>query len=181
MRSVRIPHDRVGAIIGNKGKTKKMLQKVSGIKLDVSTEGEVVIHDEETAVDPLMALSITNVIKAIGRGFSPEHATKLFDDDEYLEIIDLKEIIGGRGNQLPRIKGRIIGKNGRTRKYIEDLTGVSITIYGNTVAIIGNSVSLPIAMHAVELLLNGSEHNTVYRYLENQRSRLKIIEMGFDI
>lgn len=70
MRSVRIPHDRVGAIIGNKGKTKKMLQKVSGIKLDVSTEGEVVIHDEETAVELLMALSITNVIKAMGRVFS---------------------------------------------------------------------------------------------------------------
>jgi ribosomal RNA assembly protein len=107
---------------------------------------------------------------------------KLFDDDdEYLEVIDLKEFVGGRQNQLARIRGRIIGQNGRTRTLIEDLTGVSMSVYGNTVALIGSSISLPVAKQALEMLLNGSEHSTVYRYLENQRPRLRIAEMGFDI
>ncbi len=181
MRSIRIPQDRVGTIIGTKGETKKMLQRISGIKIDVDTEGEVTIYDDAETADPLMALKIIDVVKAIGRGFAPDRATRLFDDDEYLEVVDLKEFVGGRNNQLSRIRGRIIGKEGKTRQIIEDLTGVYVTIYGNTVALIGNSVSLPVAKHAVELLLNGSEHATVYHYLESQRPRLRIAEMGFDL
>ena len=181
MRSIRIPQDRVGTLIGTKGETKKMLQRISGIKIEVDTEGEVLIYDDAETADPLMALKIIDVIKAIGRGFAPDRATRLFDDDEYLEVVDLKEFVGGRNNQLSRIRGRIIGKDGKTRQIIEDLTGVYVTIYGNTVALIGNSVSLPVAKHAVELLLNGSEHATVYHYLESQRPRLRIAEMGFDL
>lgn len=182
MRSIKIPQDRVGAIIGPKGETKKMLQNISGIKLEVDTEeGDVIIHDDVETADPLMALKIIDVVKAIGRGFAPDRATRLFDDDEYLEVIDLKEFVGGRNNQLSRIRGRIIGKEGRTRQIIEDLTGVYVTIYGNTVALIGNSVSMPVAKHAIELLLNGSEHATVYHYLESQRPKLRIAEMGFDL
>ena len=181
MRSIRIPQDRVGTIIGTKGETKKMLQRISGIKIEVDTEGEVLIYDDAETADPLMALKIIDVIKAIGRGFAPDRATRLFDDDEYLEVVDLKEFVGGRNNQLSRIRGRIIGKDGKTRQIIEDLTGVYVTIYGNTVALIGNSLSLPVAKHAVELLLNGSEHATVYHYLESQRPRLRIAEMGFDL
>ncbi len=182
MRSIRVPQDRVGAIIGPKGSTKRQIQKISGIKIDIDTEeGEVMIHDEAELADPLMALKIMDVIKAIGRGFSPERAFRLFDDDEYLEIIDLKEFVGGRNNQLTRIRGRLIGQNGKTRRIIEDLTGVEMTIYGNTVALIGSSVSMPVAKHAIELILNGSEHATVYRYLEGERPKLRIAELGFEL
>jgi len=181
MRSIRVPSDRVGTIIGNKGETKRMLIKRTGVKIEVDGEGEVLIHDDK-AKDPLAALKLMDVIKAIGRGFSPERAMKLFDDeDEYLEVIDLKEFVNGKSNQLARVRGRIIGQKGRTRGIIEDLTGVSVSVYGNTVALIGSSVSLPVAKQAIEMLLNGSEHSTVYRYLENQRPRLRIAEMGFDI
>ena len=106
---------------------------------------------------------------------------RLFQDEEYLEVIDLKEFFSGRPNQMARVRGRIIGHDGKTRAIIEDLAGVSISIYGNTVALIGSSVGLPVAKQAIEMLLNGSEHSTVYRYLEGQRPRLRIAEMGFDI
>ena len=79
------------------------------------------------------------------------------------------------------MRGRLIGKNGKTRRIIEELTGCDMVVYGNTVALIGNSVSLPVAKHAVELLLGGSEHATVYHYLESQRPMLRITEMGFDL
>lgn len=181
MRSIRIPSDRVGTLIGKGGETKKILERKSGIRLDVDTEGEVLFNDQAEGVDPLMALKIMDVIKAVGRGFNPDKAMRLFDDDEYLELIDLKEIVGDRPNQLGRIRGRLIGKDGKTRAIIEDLTGCFMSVYGNSVCLIGNSVSLPIAKHAVELILNGSEHSTVYHYLENQRPRLRIAEMGFDI
>ena len=182
MRSIRIPQDRIGALIGPKGSTKRMIQKISGISIEIDNEeGEVLIHDEKETADPLMALKIIDVIKAIGRGFSPDKAQRLFQDDEYLDIVDLKEFVGSRKNQLTRIRGRLIGENGKTRRIIEDLTGCEMVIYGDTVSLIGTSVSLPVAKHAIELILNGSDHATVYHYLESERPRLRIAEMGFDI
>ncbi|MDR0198632.1 MAG: KH domain-containing protein [Methanomassiliicoccaceae archaeon] len=179
MRSIRIPGDRVGTVIGHNGETKRMLMSMTGVKIDIDGEGEIMIHDDK-AKDPLKALQLMDVLKAIGRGFSPERAMRLFQDDEYLEVIDLKEF-GSRSNQMSRIRGRIIGHDGRTRGLIEYLAGVSMSIFGNTVAIIGSSAGLPVAKHAIEMLLNGSEHSTVYRYLEGQRPKLRIAEMGFDI
>lgn len=181
MRSVRIPSDRVGTLIGTKGETKRMIEKISGIRLKIDTEGEVLFNEEKEGTDPLMALKMIDVIKAVGRGFNPDKAIRLFEDDEYIELIDLKEVVGDRSNQLARIRGRLIGRDGKTRRIIEELTGCYMSVYGNTISLIGNSVSLPVAKHAVELILNGSEHATVYHYLESQRPRLRIAEMGFDL
>ena len=58
---------------------------------------------------------------------------------------------------------------------------MEMVIYGNTVALIGSSVSMPVAKHAIEMILNGSEHATVYRYLEGERPKLRIAELGFDL
>ncbi|NLL94711.1 MAG: RNA-processing protein [Thermoplasmatales archaeon] len=179
MREVRIPQDRVAVLIGAKGVTKRMLQKRSGVRFSVDAEGQVLIDDETRSPDPLMVLKTADVIKAVGRGFSPERALRLLEDDEYLEVFDLKDYCNDR--QLNRVRGRLIGAQGKTRRIIEDLTGVYMNVHGNTVSLIGNSVSLPIARHAVEMLLNGSEHSSVYGYLEGQRPRLRIMELGFDI
>ncbi len=182
MRSIRVPADRVGTLIGKNGETKKALQNISGIKLDIDTEeGEIIVHDDVELEDPVMALKILDVIKAVGRGFNPEKAMRLFEDDEYLEVVDLKEFVGDRTSQVTRVRGRLIGKDGKTRRIIEELTGVDMVIYGNTVSLIGNSITLPVAKHAVELILQGSEHATVYHYLESQRPMLRIAEMGFDL
>jgi ribosomal RNA assembly protein len=180
MRIVRVPKERVGVLIGTSGETKRWIEEVSKIKIDVDSEGEVIIH-EEGAEDPLMTLKIVDVVRAIGRGYSPERANRLFEDDEYLEVIDLKEFVGKRTNQITRIRARLIGSGGKTRKIIEDLTGANMSVYGTSVSLIGNSYQLPIAKQAVEMILRGSEHATVYRFLERQRPKLHIMEMGFDI
>ena len=56
---------------------------------------------------------------------------------------------------------------------------VGPSVYGHTVALIGEAFHLAIAREAVEMLLRGSEHNTVYRYLERKREHIKAYEMGF--
>ncbi|MGI5964722.1 MAG: KH domain-containing protein [Candidatus Methanomethylophilaceae archaeon] len=180
MRTVRVPSDRIAVLIGKSGETKKMLQEVSGVPIQIEKDGLVIIHNEKTE-DALMPLKLADVIKAISRGFNPEKALRLMEDDEYLEIVDLKEFVGDRTNQLNRIRGRLIGKDGKTRRIIEELTRCDMIVYGNTVGLIGNSISLPVAKHAVEMILNGSEHSSVYHYLEGQRPRLRITEMGFDL
>lgn len=182
MRSIRIPSDRVGALVGKEGSTKKLLEKRTGIALQIDKEGEVIFDENAEGVEPIMALKIMDVIKAVGRGFNPGKAMKLLDDDDmYLETVDIKDAVGDRPNQVARARGRLIGRNGRTRQIIEDLADVYMSIYGNTVSLLGNSIALPIAKHAVEMLLGGSEHSTVYHYLESQRPVLRIAEKGFDI
>ncbi len=178
MRAIRVTADRVGVLIGKSGKTKRMLQKISGMPIDISEDGLVILHDDKIK-DPLMALKIADVVKAIGRGFNPEKALRLMEDDEYLEIIDLKEFVSDK--QMTRVRGRLIGSEGKTKRIIEDLTLCDMIIYGNTVGLIGSSIGIPVAKHAIEMILNGSEHASVYHYLEGQRPRLKIAEMGFDL
>lgn len=182
MRSIRIPGDRVGALVGKDGSAKKLIEERTGIRLQVDREGEVTFDENAEGVEPIMALQIMEVIKAIGRGFNPDKALKLLDsDDMYLETIDIKEAVGDRASQVARVRGRLIGREGRTRQLIEDLADVYMSVYGNTVSLIGNTVGLPVAKRAVEMLIEGSEHATVYHYLESQRPKLRIAEKGFDI
>jgi ribosomal RNA assembly protein len=177
MRIVRIPKERVGALIGKDGETKEFIERRMGVRLRIDTEGEVDIG--ENANDPLASLKTMDIVKAVGRGFAPHRALRLMEDDEYLEVIDITEFAGKKSDQMARIRSRLIGSNGKTRRIIEDLTGANMSIYGNTVSLVGNSVQLPIAKRAVEMILQGSEHATVYKYLERSRSTLRISEMGF--
>jgi len=174
---VRIPKERVGALIGEGGETKELIERRAGVRLDIDSEGEVNIG--ENPDDPLAALKVMDLVKAIGRGFAPHRAMRLLDEDEYLEVVEISDFVGKKSDKLARVRARLIGTNGKTRRIIEDLTGANMSIYGSTVSLIGNSVQLPIAKTAVEMLLRGSEHSTVYRYLERSRATLRIAEMGF--
>ena len=87
------------------------------------------IFDDAEGVEPINALKIMDVVKAIGRGFNPDKAMKILDDDDmYLETIDIKDAVGDRQSQVARARGRIIGREGKTRKLIEDLADVYLCI-----------------------------------------------------
>jgi ribosomal RNA assembly protein len=68
-----------------------------------------------------------------------------------------------------RLRARVIGSKGRTRSIIEELSGAKLSVYGSTVSIIGDVEQVQIARKAVDMLLSGSEHYVVYRYLERMR------------
>ena len=57
--------------------------------------------------------------------------------------------------QLDRLRGRIIGKDGRAREQIEDMTDVEISVFGKTVALIGYPEQLKTARAAVDMLIEG--------------------------
>ncbi|HUV25286.1 MAG TPA: KH domain-containing protein [Methanomassiliicoccales archaeon] len=179
MSMLRIPMDRVGSLIGKGGETKKMIEDRTKTIIKVDPEGEVRIYNRGSE-DPLIVVKVTDLIRAVGRGFSPERALRLLDDDEYFEVIDIRDYVGKKSSHVIRMRARIIGTNGKTRRLIEDLTGAFISIYGSSVSIIGNSIQMPIVRNAVDMLLRGSEHSTVYKYMERQRGRLRISEMGFE-
>ncbi|ADT83477.1 KH domain-containing protein [Thermococcus barophilus] len=173
---VRIPKERIGVLIGKKGSTKKKIEEITKTKIEVDSEtGEVFISSTEKTDDPLAVWKARDVVMAIGRGFSPERAFRLFNEGEVLEIINLSDIIiGNEKNALPRIRGRIIGRKGRTREIIEEMSGADISVYGKTVAIIGNPIQVEIAKTAIEKLAKGSPHGTVYKYLERRKKDLEL-------
>lgn len=170
MTFVRIPRDRLAVVIGQGGETKEHLEKRSGIRLEVDTgENEVHLMDEAEGVDALMALKMRDIVKAIGRGFSPEHAMRLFSDDAYFELLDIHDYVGKHKQHARRVKARVIGKEGKTRRILEEQTGCHVSVYGHTVAIIGDLENVGDCKQALDMLLSGSEHASVYRFLENRR------------
>jgi ribosomal RNA assembly protein len=178
MLYARIPEERLGVLIGPDGATKRRLQESTGTKVAVdSATGEVTI-DEAGAADPVLALKARDIVHAMARGFSDERAFRLLDDDVYLEVMDIKDFARSK-NRVAQVRARIIGTRGKTRRIIEELTGVDVSVWGHTVAIIGGSFEMAIAREAVTMLLRGSEHKTVYRFLERKRADLKAYQMGF--
>lgn len=123
--------------------------------------------------DISVLFTVSNIIKAIGRGFNPKRAMFLANENFDLGIIDLEEYVGTSTNAQDRVKGRIIGREGKSRLLIEELTETQISIYGNTVSIIGHIEALPAAKDAVIMLIRGSFHKTVWNYLYAYRRDLK--------
>ena len=173
---VRIPIDRVGALIGKEGASKKYLESELGVKLGIdSKEGVVAIKSDSANVEnPFGAVS---VVEAVGRGFSPQHAMRLLKEDTALEVIDLREYAGRSANSLERIRGRVIGLRGKSRRVIEELTRCNLSIYGRTVAIIGDVAEVQLAAEAVRSLASGSQHRTVYNVLQKARTKRKMERM----
>ena len=140
------------------------LEEVSNttIELDEKTKSIKVTPKQGNAYD---AMKVKSVINAIGLGFSVDDAMKLMSDDYVLEVIELKDF-SNSVDSLKRIKGRIIGEKGKAKKIIQEYTGVQILVGDHVVALLGNVEQMSIAKRAIELLLKGKEHNTVYKYLD---------------
>ncbi len=165
-----IPEDRIGVLIGKEGEIKERIEKETGCRLRIDGKTGVV---KIQCDDPINFMRVQDVIKAIAHGFNPEVAMKLLQDDmTVLEIIDLSTYVSPK--HLERVKGRIIGKEGKMRKFIEDVLNVNVSVYGKTVAIIGDAESVGIAREAIEMLVEGAQHSTVQRFLERKRRELKM-------
>jgi hypothetical protein len=98
-------------------------------------------------------------------GFDFDTAMNLLDEEYILDIIEMKNFSGKSRNRMIELKGRVIGTKGRSKKMIEDATETKISIYGKTICIIGRWDRIVHARKSIEMLLNGSLHNTVYRFL----------------
>jgi len=174
MKYLKIPMDRIGVLIGRNGETKNYLEQISGARIEIDSEqGEIAI-DEQTAKDPLIVLKIENIIRAIGRGFSPENANRLLDDLVDFYVFDIYDYVGKKERQVLRLKSRIIGREGKTKRVLEELTESNISIYGHTISVISDMENMDIVKKAIDMLLSGSRHSTVYRYVEGSMKKLKL-------
>jgi ribosomal RNA assembly protein len=172
---VRIPRERIGVLVGPDGKTKHLIEEKLMVELQIESEsGGVTVILSKKARDPSQLFRAEDIVLAIGRGFSPEQAFRLLrNENEIFDFLDLRAIFGRSESDIKRVKGRVIGANGKTRRLIEELTDSSVVIYGHTIGFIGTFERVDVARNAVQMLINGSQHHTVYKYLQRKRSEFK--------
>lgn len=146
---------------------RKFSVKVSLINRDLEIESE-------NAYNLLRAKEIIN---ALLLGFSREDCKKLFKDNYCLEIVEIKKFLINKNNRdrLRELKGRVIGEKGRAKRNIEELTKTKIIIHRNLIGIIGSEENVDIAKRAIEMLLEGRMHSTVYKFLTKELQKRRSI------
>ena len=124
------------------------------------------------------AITMGDVVKgisdAVGKEIEyvqvpPEAARDLLDPETYLEVVDIRDHTGHSRKRLERMRGRVIGRNGKTRRIIEEQSNARVVVQGHTVAVIGSLEAVDAAKVALGMLLGGAEHGSVYHYLEGHR------------
>ncbi|MBI2106174.1 hypothetical protein HYT56_05070 [Candidatus Woesearchaeota archaeon] len=144
---LRIPKSRIAVLIGVKGKTRYIIERKTKTKLKVSSREGIVEIDGD---DPFNVYNTEKIIKSIGRGFNPEVALMLVDEDNCFELIDMTMFSGKSKIKLSRMKSRLIGTNGK-----------------------GKIENVQIARIAVQDILNGAPHGPVYKTLEERMHSLQ--------
>jgi ribosomal RNA assembly protein len=95
---------------------KSRIEKTFKVNLVIESESgnvEIVLTPDQPDVSIIFI--VANIVKAIGRGFSPERAMLLGNEDFDLSIVDLEEHVGPSKSAQDRVKGRIIGRLGAGR------------------------------------------------------------------
>jgi ribosomal RNA assembly protein len=142
-------------------KNKKKLQETLNVK--ITNRGKEV-YLEGTSENEYVA---EKVIDALNFGFSLDKALLIKKEELMFEIIHIKDHT--KRNDLERIRGRIIGKGGKTLKTLSDLSECFIETNENHVGIIGYPEFIELAQEALISIIKGSKQSNVYAHLEKIR------------
>lgn len=173
---VKIPPERLASVIGPEGSVKKEIERALGVEVSIDSENSMAVVEGKEGSSPEAVLRASEIIKAISYGFSPERAMTLLGEEQTLIYIDLKDRLGDRPNHIKRVKGRIIGEEGRARRTLEEMTGCHIHVGEAHVAIIGEYRRAMVAKEAIEMLIEGRAHSTVYRHVETLMREIRRLE-----
>jgi ribosomal RNA assembly protein len=169
--STKIPYDRV----------KYLKQVLNQLKNKLNDEVLIEINDNEILIksqDSWLAYKVKKVVEAIGRGFNIEKAELLLSDEYGFESLNISDLIRSKApNQLERVRARIIGTKGRAKRNLEALGDCFIEVKGKTVSFISDIESINDVKEALEMLIRGSPHSRVYRWLEQKKKQRKFYSM----
>jgi ribosomal RNA assembly protein len=150
-------------------KNKDRLEKE--LSITIETRGKEVYISGE----PEEEYTAEKVIEALDFGFPFSNALEIKKEDFIFEILNIKEHTTQKN--FERIRGRIIGKDGRTLRTISTLSGCFLELSGNRLGIIGYAENIRSVEEACKLLIRGSKQQNIYAYLEKHHPET-IIDLG---
>ncbi len=160
MQTVYIPKERLKKLRQDRELVSRV-EKLCRVKIGIDMENDFV----EVRGEAYEEYTAKNIVYAFGRGFEMELACKLFDMDYYFSSINLDEALSN-DKRIKQVKARVIGESGRTKTYIEQVSGAKISVYGNTVSFIGRIEEINEAETAVNTLIDGGTHRLAYKKME---------------
>ena len=150
-------------------KNKKKLEKVLKVKIKVSGKS---VEFSGAAEDEYEG---EKVLEALGMDFSLADALSIKEKELEFDTINIKEY--SKKKNLTKVKGRLIGKNGKVLSALAELTKCSLEISGSSVGIIGDPENIKPALSAIIQIIQGSKHANVYKGLEKRKDD-PIIDWG---
>ena len=156
---------RIPVFIGKNGEMKARFEEEFSCSIEVDSQnGEVTVISEE-ALDTFV---LGHAIEAINLGHNPEHTFMLADEHFVLDIIDVKSMVRD-SKRLQSVMGRVIGKDGSTRRAIEEITKCWVAVVEEKVSVIGPFENVQLVHEALDMLISGASHKSIYSYLERNR------------
>lgn len=111
------------------------------------------------------------VLDAINLGFSARKALQLKDESKIFRVLNIKNLT--RKKNLQNVRARIIGREGKTKRTIENITNSDIVIKDNEIGIIADAESIEDTITGISNLIRGTKEANTYRYLEKINTKRK--------
>lgn len=112
------------------------------------------------------------VLDALVFGFSAKKALMLLEPDMSFKTVHLKDHT--RRKDMEEVRARIIGKEGKTKRAIENITNCDLIITDeNEVGILGQITDVEHAVVGIANLAKGTKEGNVYAYLERMNAETK--------
>lgn len=122
-------------------------------------------------IDPEKDILATQVFEAINLGFKVRDALVIAEEGNSFKKINIKDIT--KRNDLARVRGRVIGKQGKALETLESLTNCLISVHDSAIGIIGRTEDIMMADEAIRKLIRGSDHSKVYSSVERLKAEEK--------
>ncbi|MDO8563626.1 MAG: hypothetical protein AABW82_04925 [Nanoarchaeota archaeon] len=142
------------------------------LKVSITITGKKVTISGE----PLDEYESMNVLDAIASGFSAKKALLILDEDNIFRKLHIKDFT--RRKDLKEVRGRIIGKEGKTKHTLENIADCMIAIQENTISVIGTAESIDNITTAIKNIVRGTKQANAYNFLEriNAQKRGKVFK-----
>jgi ribosomal RNA assembly protein len=141
----------------------KALEEKLGVAL--SLKGKQLVIEG----DPYKEYEAIHILEAMQFGFSAKKSLQLLDEDLIFRKLNIKEFT--RRKDMKEVRSRIIGKKGKTKRTIEEISSCDILIKNdNTLGIIGPSEAIDEATTAITNLIRGSKQANIYHFLERMNA-----------
>lgn len=166
---VSIPERQVGRLLGKGGKTLRLVEKMGQVHLDVGDDGTVKVR----GADSIKVMKAAEVVQALGFGFHKGDALELFQRNCQMLVLELSDVL--EASQMERLVGRVIGRQGKVKKHLENRLDVHVQVTDEKVAAIGTPTRLQVLREVLERILGGATHASAYKHLDKRLASLENI------